>query len=139
MNDFAILANRKRALIALAHSVVFFGIALHGFESPRAAIALHGAGTVAGVTLLAIYLTVASVLAWLVVISRCLAERAYFAFCASSATFGLLRTLFGDAGLPAAQYLRVLMLTCAVLVGTRILRSFSHPASRPATNAVVPN
>jgi hypothetical protein len=129
MNDFAILTNRKRSLIALAHSVVFFGIALHGFASPRAAVSLHGAGAVSGVLLLLIYLTVASILAWLAIISRCLAERVYFAFCASSTTFGLLRTLFGDAALPAAQYLRVLMLTCAVLLGTWIFRSFSRPVT----------
>ena len=52
----------------------------------------------------------------------------YFALCASSATFGLLRTIFGDAALPAAQYLRVVMLTSAVVVGILIFRSFSRPA-----------
>jgi len=128
MRDFAILTNRKRALIALAHSIVFFGIALHGFASPRAAASLHGSGAPVSIVLLLIYLTVASILSWLVIISRCMAERIYFTFCASSATFGLLRTLFGDAALPAAQYLRVLMLTCAVLLGMWIFVSFPRPA-----------
>lgn len=132
MNRFAILTNRKRALIALAHSIVFFGIALHGFASPRTAISLHGAAALTGVSLLLIYLIVASALAWLVVISRCTAERTYFAFCASSASFGLLRTLFGDVELPAAQYLRVLMLTCAVVLGSWIFRSFSCTPAREA-------
>ena len=127
MSEYAILTNRKRALIALAHSVVFLGIALHGFVSPRSALVLRGPGAVSGAVLVVIYLIVAFILAWLVTISRCAAERLYFALCASSATFGLLRTIFGDAALPAAQYLRVAMLTSAVVVGVRILRSFARP------------
>jgi len=129
MNKYAILNNRKRALIALAHSLVFFGIALHGFVSPRAAVAFHGPGAATGVILVVIYLIVSSVLVWLVSLSRCLQERLYFALCASSATFGLLRILFGDAALPVAQYMRVLMLTSAVGVGIWIFRSFSRPVA----------
>jgi hypothetical protein len=132
MNDFAVLTNRKRTLIAIVHSVVFLGIALHGFASPKAAVALHGSGAAGGVTLIAVYLTVASILSWLVSISRCARERLYFALCASSATFGLLRTIFGDVSLPAAQYLRVAMLTSAVAVGAWILRSFSRPVPETA-------
>jgi antibiotic biosynthesis monooxygenase (ABM) superfamily enzyme len=126
MNDFGILTNRKRALIALIHSVAFLGIAIHGFISSKAGI-LHGQGAAADFILIAIYLVVASILAWLVSLSRCTRERIYFAFCASSATFGLLRSLFGDAALPAAQYMRVVMLSSAVVVGTLILRFFSRP------------
>jgi hypothetical protein len=125
MNDFAILTSRKQALIALAHSVVFLVIALHGFVSPRAAVSLRGPGAAAGLSLLIVYFTVVSILTWLVTVSRCIAERVYFGFCACSAASGLLRALFGDVVLPAAQYLRVLMLTCAVLLGTRIFRAFS--------------
>jgi|SRR5271165_2546882 len=132
MNEFAVLTNRKRTLIALVHSVVFWGIALHGFAAPKAAAALHGAGAAAGVTLIAIYLTVASVLSWLVSISRCGKERLYFALCASSAAFGLLRTIFGDVRAPAAQYLRVVMLTSAVVAGAWILRSFSRTVPEDA-------
>jgi hypothetical protein len=127
MNKFAILTNRKRALIALIHSLVFLGIALHGFFSPRGAAVFHGPGPATGTILVAIYLIVASVLAWLVTISRCAQERLYFGLCASSATFGLLRIIFGDPALPLAQYLRVTMLTSAVLVGLWIVRSFSRP------------
>ena len=132
MNEFAVLTNRKRTLIALVHSVVFLGIALHGFASPKAAVVLHGSGAAFGVTLIAIYLTVASILSWLVRISRCATERLYFALCASSATFGLLRTIFGDESVPATQYLRVAMLTSAVAVGAWILRSFSRPVPENA-------
>jgi hypothetical protein len=126
MNDFEVLNNRKRALIALIHSLVFLGIAMHGFASPKAGILLPGLVATGDLVLIGIYLTVASILAWLVSIARCAKERVYFVLCACSATFGLLRTVFGDAALPAAQYLRVIMLTSAVLVGTSIFRSFSH-------------
>jgi hypothetical protein len=132
MADFAILSNRKRAVIALVHSVVFLGITLHGFISPRPALVLRGPGVVSGLILVGIYLIVASILTWLVSISRCAPERLYFALCTTSATFGLLRTVFGDAALPAAQYMRAIMLTSAVIVGTWIFRSFSRPASEDA-------
>ena len=125
MDDFAILTNRKRALIALVHSIVFLAIALRGFASPRLPLG-QGSGLVPGAGLLAIYLTVGSVLAWLTRLARCAKERTYFALCTCSAAFGFLRTLVGDAALPAAQYLRVIMLTCAVLTGLWILRSFSR-------------
>ncbi len=127
MNDFAVLTNRKRALIALVHSVVFLGIACHGFASPRPAAVFVGSGATLSVALTLIYFTVTSVLTWLTSISRCARERLYFALCATSATSGLLRIIFGDAALPAAQYLRVVMLTSAVIVGAWIFRSFSRP------------
>jgi len=127
MKDFGVLNNRKRALIALIHSFVFLGIALHGFISPKTGILLRG--STGDFILIGIYLIVASILAWLVSIARCARERVYFALCASSATFGLLRTIFGDVSLPAAQYLRVIMLSSAVVVGTWILRSFSRPVT----------
>jgi hypothetical protein len=127
MNPFAVLTNRKRALIALIHSLVFLGIALHGFAAPKTGI-LHAAVPASDFVLVMIYLTVAAVLGWLAAIARCAAERLYFILCASSATFGLLRVSFGDVAIPAAQYLRVLMLTSAVVVGTLIVRFFSRPA-----------
>jgi hypothetical protein len=126
MNDFGILNNRKRAVIALIHSVVFLGIAAHGFLSPKAGI-LGGASAIGDFVLVGIYLVVASILAWLVSLSRCARERIYFTLCASSATFGLLRTIFGDVSVPVAQYMRVVMLSSAVAVGILIVRSFSRP------------
>jgi hypothetical protein len=132
MNDFGVLTNRKRAFIALIHSVVFLGVALHGFLSPKGGV-LHGSG-IGDLVLIGIYLVVASILAWLVSISRCARERLYFGLCASSATFGLLRTTFGDAAIPPAQYLRVLMLSSAAAVGWLIARSFSRPAPERAVS-----
>lgn len=131
MNDFGVLTNRKRAFIALIHSVVFLGVAMHGFLSPKAGI-LHGSGAIGDFILIGIYMIVASILAWLVGISRCARERIYFALCASSATFGLLRTIFGDAAVPPAQYMRVIMLSSAVAVGIMILRSFARPVEEHA-------
>ncbi len=126
MNDFGVLNSRKRAVIALIHSFVFLGIAFHGFASQKTGI-LHSPGTTGDFVLIGIYLVVASILAWLVTISRCLRERIYFALCTTSATFGLLRTVFGDSALPVAQYMRVIMLSSAVAVGFLILRAFSRP------------
>lgn len=131
MNDFGVLNNRKRALIALIHSVVFLGIAAHGFLSLKAGI-LGGAGATGDFVLIGIYLVVASILVWLVGLSRCARERIYFALCACSATSGLLRTVFGDVSIPAAQYMRVAMLSSAVAVGILILRSYSRPAPERA-------
>jgi len=125
MNEFGVLTNRKRAFIALIHSVVFLGIATHGFLSPKNGI-LHATGSVGDFVLIAIYLVVASILAWLVGISRCARERIYFALCTCSASFGLLRSVFGDSALPVAQYMRVIMLSSAVAVGILIVRSFSR-------------
>jgi hypothetical protein len=129
MNDFGVLNNRKRALIALIHSLVFLGIAMHGFASPKDGVLLPGSGATGDFVLIGIYLHVASILIWLASIARCATERAYFALCASSATFGLLRTIFGDAAIPVAQYMRVIMLTSAVMVGGWIFHSFSRTAS----------
>jgi hypothetical protein len=132
MNEFGVLTNRKRALIALIHSLVFLGIAAHGFASPKVGVLVPGPAATSDFILIGIYFTVASILAWLVSIARCAKERVYFALCTSSVTFGLLRTVFGDAALPVAQYLRVIMLTSAVIVGTRIFRSFSRPIAEGA-------
>ena len=126
MNDFGVLNSRKRAVIALVHSFVFLGVALRGFVSPKAGV-ISGSGVTGDFVLIGIYLVVATILAWLVTISRCLRERVYFALCASSATFGLLRSVFGDTTLPVAQYMRVIMLSSAVAVGFLILRTFSPP------------
>ena len=124
MTEFAILTNRKRALIALIHSVVFLGVAMHGFLSPKAGL-LQGSAANSDYLLAMIYMTVTAVLAWLVSISRGWRERIYFALCTCSASFGLLRIVIGDASLPIAQYMRVLMLTSAVALCSWILRAYS--------------
>jgi hypothetical protein len=127
MNRFGVLTNRKRAVIALVHSIVFLGIAMQGFVSPKAGI-LHGGGATADYILIAIYMVVATILLWLVTISRGLAERVYFALCVTSASSGLVRTVIGDQMVPLAQYLRVLMLSSAVIVGIFVVRAHSRPA-----------
>jgi hypothetical protein len=131
MNTFAVVNNRKRALIALIHSFVFLGMALRGFAAPKAGI-LHGAVPASDFVLVTIYFAVTGVLGWLASISRCAVERLYFVLCASSATFGLVRATFGDRAVPSAQYLRVAMLTSAVLVGTWIFRSFPRAVAERA-------
>jgi hypothetical protein len=128
MSQFGVLTNRKRAVIALIHSIAFLGVAIHGFVAPKAGI-LDGTGMIGDYLLLAIYIAVAAILLWLVRISRGLVERGYFVFCAASASFGLARTLLGDQGAPPAQYLRVLMLGSAVVVGMLIVRAHSRLAN----------
>jgi len=127
MQRFGILSNRKRALIALAHSCVFLAIAAHGSLSAKVGV-IHGSGR-ADLILVAIYFVVASILVWLVTLSCCARERFYFGLCACSATLGMLRTLFGDTTLPFSQPLRVFALASAVIVGIFISRSFSYPES----------
>jgi len=125
MKEFGVLTNRKRALIALLHSFVFLGIAIHGFVAPKCGV-LQGSGRIGDFILMGIYLIVASILFWLVTLSRGVRERAYFLLCAGSATSGLLRTILGDPTIPAAQYLRVIFLSSAVGVGFLLIRSFSR-------------
>jgi hypothetical protein len=133
MNGFAILNSRKRALIALVHSFILLGAALHGFASAKPGVVVHGFAATPDVILIMIYVVVASVLAWLVSVSGCARERLYFALCAGSATFGLLRTIFGDAALPAAQYLRVVLLSCAGVLAAWVFRFFSQPVTENVT------
>ena len=64
--------------------------------------------------LLAIYIIVTAVLLILLRFSACARERLYFAFCAASAAFGMVRIILGDPVLHA-NVLRVLLLFCAAL------------------------
>ena len=130
MDRFAIINNRKRAIIALIHSVFFLGVA--GVQlaiSHAAPFSLRSEKVVGGVILLAIYVIVTTVLLILLRFSRCTKERLYFAFCAASAGFGLARIWLGDPVLHA-NVLRVLLLFCAVIIGTGILRT--HSATVPS-------
>jgi hypothetical protein len=83
MRGFVILTNRKRALIALVHTVLFLVVAVLlsrnlvrplGLSSPVGSWALAG-----------IYLTVTVVLSILLKIAG-RAERLYFALCTASAS-----------------------------------------------------
>ena len=126
MDRFAIINNRKRAIIALVHSVFFLGVA--GVQlaiSHAAAFSIHGEKRVSGTILLAIYVIVTTVLLVLLAFSHCAREKLYFAFCAASAGFGLVRILLGDPVLHA-NILRVLLLGCAVVTGTIILWEHSE-------------
>jgi hypothetical protein len=124
MGDFTILTNRKRALVALIHSLVFLLIAFRQMVAAKPAAGIWPPATVSSGTwiLCAIFTIVASILLWLFVISRGRIEKIYFGMCTISATSGLLRTVFGDQVFHAGLYIRVLMLTSAVLVGILIVR-----------------
>jgi hypothetical protein len=127
MNEYGVLYNRKRVLIALIHSAIFLGVAMHGFVSHKAGV-FGRRGAIADFALLAIYIVVASILSWVVSISRCLVERSYFALCVSSVTFAAMRIIFGDSAVPFAQYLRFLSLCSAVAIGVVLLRVYSTRA-----------
>lgn len=129
MNDYAILTNRKRAIIALIHSVFFLMLAAVGITSPRLlpiGLRLHDAFG-AALAMLIIYSIVSSILWLLTRSSRCSLERFYFGFCSLSATVGLLRSIFGDPLLHLAIFIRVLLLTGAVVTGLVILKEHSEP------------
>ncbi len=125
MDRFAIINNRKRAIIALVHSVFFLGVAGVQLAISRAeAFSIHREKVTGSIVLLAIYVIVTTVLVVLLRFSHCAKEKLYFAFCAASAAFGLVRILLGDPVLHA-NVARVLLLFCAVLTGTVILRNHS--------------
>jgi hypothetical protein len=129
MNRFRILNSRKRAIIALVHSVVFGLLAGYQLMVNYHPAPLIGASaeTVTGAAILTfIYFTVTTILFLLVLASRSPIEKLYFAFCATSAGVGLLRILFGDPTIYAGNLLRVLMLGCAVITGTLVLRLHSE-------------
>ena len=129
MESFAIITNRKRAIIALVHSVFFLGVAGTQLAISHAvAFSIHREKRLGGIILLAVYVIVTTVLLVLLRVSHCAKEKLYFAFCAASAAFGLVRILMGDPALHA-NVLRVLLLGCAVLTGTIILRKHSGSAA----------
>jgi FtsH-binding integral membrane protein len=128
MDRFAIITNRKRAIIALVHSVFFLGVAgLQLAISHAEAFSIHREKIAGSIVLLTIYVIVTTILLVLLRYSHCAKEKLYFAFCAASAAFGLVRILLGDPVLHA-NVARVLLLFCAVLIGTVILRNHSAVA-----------
>lgn len=127
MARFVILTNRKRAIIALIHTVFFLFVAvLTGFAVVRP---LHSGAPASAWIIAAIYVIVTGVLVVLTAVSGTGRERGYFGLCTGSALFGLLRQLLGDSQIHVAVYVRVLMLACAVVVGFLILRSHSSVSS----------
>jgi hypothetical protein len=134
MNGFSILTNRKRAIVALAHSVVFLLIAVRQMVAANPATGIWMPSKVPPGTwiLCGIFAIVSSILLWLLLISRGWMEKFYFAFCTISATSGLLRTAAGDQAFHAGLYIRVIMLVSAVLVGLLIVRMHSRVQSEYA-------
>lgn len=124
MNELAILTNRKRAIIALVHSVVFLLLATWQMMGGNPALGVFAVAHVSAGTwaVTAIYVVVSSILLWLFGISRGWIEKLYFGFCTISATSGLIRTLLGDQRFHSGRPLRVAMLMSAVIVGLVILR-----------------
>jgi len=127
MDTFSILTNRKRAIIALVHSVVFLLIAVRQMVSASPAAGIWVPSTVSTGTwiLCGIFAIVSSILLWLFAISRGWMEKVYFALCTVSATSGLLRIAAGDQTFHAGLYIRVVMLVSAMLVGLMIVRVHS--------------
>lgn len=127
MGEFAILTNRKRAIIALAHSAGFLLLAVRQMIAASPAAGLWVPAMVSPGTwiLCGIFAVVSAILVWLFVISRGWMERIYFALCTMSATSGLLRTAAGDHAFHAGLYIRVVMLFSAVVVGLIIVRAHS--------------
>jgi len=132
MHGFSILTNRKRAIVALVHSVVFLLIAVRQMMAANPAAGVWVASTVSRGTwiLCGIFAVVSAILLWLLVISSGWMEKIYFGFCTVSATSGLIRTAAGDQAFHAGLYIRVAMLVSAVLVGLLIVRVHSRASSR---------
>ena len=138
MGGFSILTNRKRAIIALVHSVVFLLIAVRQMVAAQPSGGIWVASTVSRGTwiLCGIFAIVSAILLWLLVISSGWMEKFYFGLCTISASSGLVRTAAGDQTFHAGLYIRVVMLVSAVLVGLLIVRMHSRPLS-PAESEYV--
>lgn len=134
MSGFSILTNRKRAVVALVHSVVFLLIAVRQMvaANPAAGVWIPSRVEAGTWILCGIFAVVSSILLWLLIISRGWMEKFYFLFCTVSATSGLLRTAAGDQAFHAGLYIRVVMLISAVLVGLLIVRLHSCRTSSVA-------
>jgi hypothetical protein len=132
MGEFSILTNRKRAIVALVHSVVFLMVAIRQMIAARPAEGIWAASTVSRSTwiLCGIFALVSAILFGLLVISRAWMEKFYFGLCTVSASSGLLRTAAGDQAFHAGLYIRVVMLASAVLVGLLIVRVHSRTQSQ---------
>lgn len=132
MDGFSILTNRRRAVVALVHSVVFLLIALRQMVAANPAAGIWVASAVSRGTwiLCGVFTIVSAILLWLLLISRGWMEKLYFGLCTISASSGLLRTAAGDHVFHAGLYIRVVMLISAVLVGLLILREHSRTRHR---------
>lgn len=131
MDRFAILDSRKRALIALVHTLLFLTIAALQLALSRARPwSLHD-GRLGAAVLPAIYVIVTVVLLLLLRSAGCATERVYFSLCAGSGLLGLFRMLVGDPVLHASL-LRVILLVGAAVTGLLILRIHSSTENSPS-------
>lgn len=137
MVTFSILTNRKRAVVALVHSLVFLLVAVGQMVAANPVAGIWTPSTVSTGTwiLCGMFAVVSSILAWLLLISRGWMEKFYFGFCTVSAASGLLRTAAGDQAFHVGIYIRVVMLLSAVVVGLLIVRTHSRvPTGFAVTN-----
>jgi hypothetical protein len=133
--EFSILTNRKRAIIALVHSVAFLLLAMRDLavQTRLGGVVNRIHVPIGAIALVAIYLIVSSIPLYLFRRSIGLAEKLYFGFCSASATAGLVRAVVGDAAFPAGQYVRVGMLLAAVFTGLALWRMHSDSLPAQAT------
>jgi len=138
-SEFFILNTRKRAVIALVHSIAFLALAVRDLavEARLGGVLGKLHVPIGSLVLVGIYFIVSSILIYLLSRSVCLAEKLYFAFCAASATSGLVRAVVGDAAFPIGLYLRVGMLLAAVVTGLMLWRM--HSESTPTEVREVAN
>ena len=133
--EYGILNNRKRAIIALVHSIVFLAIAMMGLQSPPKTGLFTGQGTLftpGRVATFFVYLIVTSVLLILIRYSRCRHERAYFAFCSRACRRRLAARSLWRYPIPhVGAVARLLLLGVAVIVGFAILQVHSQPQAIP--------
>jgi hypothetical protein len=137
MTRFSILTNRKRAIVALVHSIVFLLIAVRQMVASTPAAGIWLPSTVRPGTwiLCGILAAVSSILLWLFISSCGWMEKVYFGLCTISASSGLLRTAAGDQTFHAGLYVRVVMLVSAVLIGLLIVRRHSRELTETANAA----
>jgi hypothetical protein len=138
MDEFSILTNRKRALVALVHSMIFLAVASCQMvlARPAAGISIASPANNARGTLLlcGIFALVSGILIWLLIVSRGWIEKLYFGLCSVSACSGLVRTAAGDSTFHAGLYIRVAMLMLAVVVGFFIVRAHGNRGVRFETD-----
>jgi hypothetical protein len=132
--EFSILTNRKRALIALVHSIAFLILASRDLavQTRLGGVIARSRVPIGSVILVGIYLIVSSILLYLFCRSAGLPEKLYFGFCSASATSGLVRAVVGDAAFAAGLYLRVGMLLAAVVTGLALWRMHPEPVTAEA-------
>lgn len=129
MLQYGILNSRKRAIIALVHTIVFGFVALVQTlvrQHPTPLLSAAPEKITGSIALTAIYFIVSVVLLILLCYSRNSMERLYFSLCTSSATVGLLRFLLGDPTTYAGNGLRVALLSCAAVTGAFIVKNHAE-------------